>query len=77
MPPKGKATAAQKGKTTTKRRVEREPPMNVEEGESHNEALSNTYSTPPDVGEQGGAPAPIPPPAASGQQMTEAIQLLT
>ncbi|XP_060172507.1 uncharacterized protein LOC132603455 [Lycium barbarum] len=77
MPPKGKATAAQIGKTTTKMWVEREPPMNIEEGESHNEALSNTSSAPPNVEGQGGAPAPIPPPVASGQQMIEAIHLLT
>ena len=54
----------------TKRRAEREPPMNVEEGESQNESS-------PNVEEQGGASVPIPPPVASGQQVTEAMHLLT
>ena len=70
MPPNGKATAAQKGKVTTKRQAEREPPTNVEESESQSEAA-------PNVEEQGGASAPIPPPGASGQQVSEAIHLLT
>ena len=56
--------------------------MNVEKGESHNEAPSNTSFTPPITGKQEGAssPAPmplVPPPATSGQQVTEAIHLLT
>ena len=70
MPSKGKATATQKGKATTKRRAEREPPATVEASESQNEAA-------PDIEEQGGASAPIPPPGASGQQVSEAIHLLT
>ena len=82
MPPKRKATAAQKGKAMTERRIEREPPTNVEEGESYNEAPSNTSHTPLILEEQEGASAlahmpPVPPPGASGQQMTEVIQLLT
>ena len=67
---KGKSYRRLEGKATTKRRVEREPPLNVEEGESQNEAS-------PNVEEQGGASAPIPPAGASGQQVTEAIHLLT
>ena len=56
--------------------------MNVEEGESHNEAPSNASSTPPIIEEQEGASAPapmppVPPSATSGQQVTEAIHLLT
>ena len=71
MPPKRKATAAQKGKAVAEKKVERE----LEEGESHNEA-------PPAPAGQERVPAPapappVPPPAAPGQQMAEAIQLLT
>ncbi|XP_059291858.1 uncharacterized protein LOC132045322 [Lycium ferocissimum] len=78
---KRKATAAQKGKAMTKRQIEREPPTNVEGVESYNKAPSNTSSTPPVLEEQEGASAPAPmstvsPPAAWGQQKTEAIHLL-
>ncbi|XP_059306347.1 villin-1-like [Lycium ferocissimum] len=77
MPAKRKAIAVQNGKTATGRWVEQEPPTNLEEGESHNEALSRTSHILPILeGHEGAsAPAPlppIPPSGASGQQMTEA-----
>ncbi|XP_059292212.1 serine/threonine-protein kinase STE20-like, partial [Lycium ferocissimum] len=82
MPVKRKATAAQKGKTVAGKRIEREPPAEVEEGESHNETPPQTFHAPPVSAEQRGVPAPapappVPPPAAPGHQMAEAIQLLT
>ncbi|XP_060172534.1 uncharacterized protein LOC132638573 [Lycium barbarum] len=73
MPPKKKATMAEKAKRVAASRVERE----LEEEESHNAAPPQTAPIPPAPAEQGRAPAPVPPPAAPGQQMAEAIQLLT
>ncbi|XP_060210276.1 uncharacterized protein LOC132637128 [Lycium barbarum] len=78
MPPKRKATMAEKAKRVAASRVERE----LEEEESHNEAPPQTVPTPSAPAEQGRVPAPapappVPPAAAPGHQMAEAIQLLT
>ncbi|XP_060182098.1 protein FAR1-RELATED SEQUENCE 11-like [Lycium barbarum] len=75
MSVKRKDAVVQKGRTTTERRIEREPRTNVDEGEYHNEASSNTSHTPPNLEEQERASPPVlmppvPPPSASGLNST-------
>ena len=73
-----RVTAAEKGKIAAERRR----PVNIEEGESHNEATSRAIRTPPMSEEQEGAPTPapappVPPPEAPIREMRQAILLLT
>ena len=73
-----RVTAAEKGKIAAERRR----PVNIEEGESHNEATSRAIRTPPRLGGQEGAPTPapappVPPPEAPIREMRQAILLLT
>ena len=82
MPVKRKATAAQKGKTVAEKRAERAPPPVVEESESQSAAQSQSSRSVPILEEREGASAPAPAPPtpplnASGQDVEEAIHLLT
>ena len=82
MPVKRKANAAQKGKTVAEKRAERAPPPVVEEDDSQSAAQSQSSQTVPVSEEREGASAPAPappapPPDASGQDVKEAIRLLT
>ena len=77
MPIKRKATMAQKGKTAAEKRAERAPQTVVEESEPQDAAQSQSSQTVPITEEHERASAPARPPDASGQDVKEAINLLT
>ena len=78
----GKATTAQKGKAVIAEGLEQGPPTDVGESEPQNKALPWIPRTMPTSEDQRAAPTlapapPVPSPDTSGQEMRQAILLLT